>query len=96
MNLKPKTLMLIALAVLVMFFGTFFLTTCKSPASADDDDIATVVGCGQVRYGGITYNITGCGQSGVVSFDVTITQSGHTASFHITCSGGCISTAVPF
>ena len=96
MNLKPKTLMLIALAVLVMLFGTIFLTTCKSPASADDHDTATIVGCDRVRYGGFTYSITGCSQSGVVSFDVTITQSGHTASFHITCSGGCISSAVPF
>jgi len=41
MNLKSKTLMLIALAVLVTLFGTIFLTTCKSPASSDIEDTLT-------------------------------------------------------
>ena len=34
MNLKSKKLMLIALPVLVILFGTIFLPACKSPASA--------------------------------------------------------------
>ncbi len=42
MNLKPKTLMLIALTVLVVLFGTIFLTTCKSPASPDPTYTLTV------------------------------------------------------
>ncbi len=37
MNLKSKTLMLIALPVLVILFGTIFLPTCKSPASSTGD-----------------------------------------------------------
>jgi len=41
MNLKSKTLMLIALPVLVILFGTFFLSTCKSPASPDVEDSLT-------------------------------------------------------
>jgi hypothetical protein len=52
-----------------------------------------VVGCSSVKYQGYTYSITGCSQQGVASFDVTISQNGHTASFHITCSNGCIATA---
>jgi hypothetical protein len=38
MNLKSKKLMLIALPVLVILFGTIFLPTCKSPASSDTED----------------------------------------------------------
>jgi len=96
MNLKSKTLMSIALAVLVMLFGTIFFTTCKSTVGPDDNDdgTASVVGCNQVSYQGFTYTITGC-EPGVASFNVTITQSGHTASFRITCSGGCVSSATP-
>jgi len=41
MNLKSKTLMLIALPVLVTLFGTIFLPTCKSPASPDIEDTLT-------------------------------------------------------
>jgi hypothetical protein len=41
MNLKSKKLMLIALPVLVILFGTIFLPTCKSPASPDTEDVLT-------------------------------------------------------
>jgi len=95
MNLKPKKLILIAMAMLAMIFTTIFLTTCGNPASPEDENKATVVGCNLVSYKGVTYTITGCNQPGVASFNVTITQGGNTASFRITCSGGCIGSAVP-
>ena len=37
MNLKSKKLMLIALPVLVILFGTIFLPACKSPAATTGD-----------------------------------------------------------
>ncbi len=43
MNLKSKTLMSIPLVVLVMLFGTIFLTTCKSTMGPDEDDYSDAV-----------------------------------------------------
>jgi hypothetical protein len=86
--------------VLVMLFGTIFLATCKNPADQKADATATVVGCDKVKYKGVTYTIS-CDHPGLASFDVKATQiykkkGKSAASFHITCSGGCISEAVPF
>lgn len=72
-----------------MFSFTLAFLSCSK-----DDDVAKVVGCNKVEYKGFTYQIDGCSSGGVTSFDVEITQSGHTAAFHITCSGGCIKSAV--
>jgi hypothetical protein len=38
MNSKPKNLMSIAFVVLVMLFGTIFLTRCESTMGPDEDD----------------------------------------------------------
>jgi hypothetical protein len=43
MNLKSKNLMSIALVVLVILFGTIFLTTCESIMGPDDDDYSDAV-----------------------------------------------------
>jgi hypothetical protein len=43
MNLKSKTLMSIAPVVLVMLFGTIFLTTCESPMAPDEDGYSSDV-----------------------------------------------------
>ena len=40
MNLKSKTPMSIALVVLVMLFGTIFLTSCESTVGPDEDDFS--------------------------------------------------------
>lgn len=98
MKAKPEKIVLIGLLLLAVFWGAIFLEACKSPSSPDEDedeDKAKIVGCNKVSYKGVTYTITGCEQPGVASFDVTITQNLNTASFHITCSSGCISSAVP-
>jgi hypothetical protein len=50
-----------------------------------------IAGCNSVSYQGTTYSNLGCAV-GIASFTSTITQNGRTASFSITCSGGCIST----
>jgi hypothetical protein len=89
---SPKILFTI-LAVIVIAAGLIVLWAC----GGDDkqDNTPQIVGCNQVRYQGYTFNLGagggGC-QPGIASFDVTITQNGHTASFHIVCSGGCISS----
>jgi hypothetical protein len=72
----------ITLALIVMF-------GCKDDSK---DETPQVVGCTEVKYQGYTYTISGC-RNGVISFDVTTSQGGHTASFHITCSGGCVKGA---
>ncbi|MFC1575956.1 hypothetical protein ACFL5A_04875 [Gemmatimonadota bacterium] len=50
-----------------------------------------IVACNSVRYQGFTYTNIGCAP-GIASFDVDITSGTHSASFHITCSSGCVST----
>jgi len=87
MNLKSPKLriaMLIALAIVSVMI--IFLACGK------EDEKPQIVGCDSVKYKGFTYTNLGC-RPGVASVDVTTTQNGHTASFHITCSGGCISSA---
>jgi hypothetical protein len=59
--------------------------------SCEKNDEPEIVGCNSVKYQGYTYTILGC-EPGIASFDCTATQNGHTASFSITCSGGCISS----
>ena len=68
------------------------LLACGDDEKDKKDNTPQVVGCDQVKYQGYTYTISGC-QPGVASFDVTTNQNGHTASFHITCSSGCIASA---
>lgn len=73
----------------IMFVSIIYISCSKN----DDkqSDIPEIVGCNSVKYKGYTYTNLGCAQ-GIASFDVTTTQGGHTASFHITCSNGCISS----
>lgn len=82
--MKQK-LKLLILTVLVIAIGTLFFTTCK--ISAPD-----VVGCSKVKYKGVVFTLTTCSEYGASSYNVTTTQSGKTASFHITCSNRCIKT----
>ncbi len=85
---KSKILSAVVIVVLLLSF-TFVYFACSS----DKDDKAEVVGCNKVKYKGFTYTINGCSGGGVASFDTEVTQSGHTAAFHITCSAGCIKSA---
>ena len=80
--------------VVIMLMAIVFVSIiCMGCSKKDDekDDKPEIVGCNSVKYQGYTYTNLGCAQ-GIASFDVTTTQGGHTASFHITCSGGCISS----
>ena len=73
----------ISLVLLISVSG--FLLSCNKNKEPE------IVGCDRVSYKGTTYTIVGC-KGGAISFDTQVTQSGNTASFHITCSGGCISS----
>lgn len=75
------------------------LVALMLPAACGDGDSTTgsssaptVVACNSVSYKGTTYTNLGCAP-GIASFQVTITQSGQTACFSVTCSAGCVSSA---
>ena len=102
MNLKSKKLILIALPVLVILFGTIFLPTCKSPASPDTDDAAKkyflLVSVGEGITGnptsGQTLHSTGeevsysySLESGYTNLDVRIDNQPVNASGTITMNG---------
>lgn len=71
----------------------FFLTGAAALLflSCEKSNEPEIVGCNSVKYKGYTYTNLGC-TSNMLSMDVTVTQNGHTASFYITCSDGCISS----
>lgn len=85
MYLKPKNLSMSLLIAILFILSTGWLMQCSK------DEEPEIVGCNSVKYKGHTYTNLGCAQ-GIRSFDVTITQEGHSASFHIECSNGCISS----
>ena len=89
MNSKLKIISL-PIIFLILFSFSLIYVACSDDKN---DDKAEVVGCNEVKYKGFTYSINGCSSGGVASFDTEITQSGHTAAFHITCSNGCIQSA---
>lgn len=82
--------MKIAITILLCISFTLisFMTCSKKN---DKNDKPEIVDCNSVKYKGYTYTNLGCAP-GIASFNVTTTQGGHTASFYITCSGGCISS----
>ena len=57
----------------------------------EEEDKPEIVGCEKVEYQGYTYTLNGCTGGGVISYNVDIEQGGHKASFHVTCSNGCLS-----
>ena len=81
-----RVLIVLILAFIVV---SAFIIACSK--SENEDNKPEIVGCNSVKYKGYTYTNLGCAP-GIASFNVTTTQGGHTASFHITCSGGCIAT----
>lgn len=88
MKLQYPKLRVARSITLAIVSGMLILFACNK----EEEEKPEIVGCNSVKYKGYTYTGLGC-RPGLVSFDVTITQNGHTASFHITCSNGCISSA---
>lgn len=87
MNAKfNKTRLAVLLVLTIVSVMIIFFACGKKEAEKPE-----IVGCDSVKYKGFTYTGLGC-RPGVASFDVTITQNGHTASFHVTCTRGCISS----
>jgi hypothetical protein len=81
--------------ILIIVLGLFSLSlTFCSKKNEEGNNVPEVVSCDHVKYKGFTYYIGGCSGTGVASFDVTTTQNGNSASFHIVCSGGCIRSAI--
>jgi hypothetical protein len=75
-------------------FLALFLTVLSISGSCKKDDSSSgpeIVGCNSVKYQEYTFSNIGCAV-GISSFDIEITQNGHYAHFHITCSGGCVSS----
>ena len=73
----------------------FFLTICVFAflfISCEKNDEPEIIDCNSVKYKGYKYVDIGCNQPGIATQDITVTQNGHTASFYITCSDGCISS----
>ena len=79
----------------VMAFVFVLVSLCvgckKDEPTQPASDKPEIVGCNSVKYKGVTFANLGCAP-GIAGFDVDITQNGASASFHITCSGGCISS----
>jgi len=78
---------------LVLLFAsmTLFVRCDKDEPTQPTQDKPEIVGCNSVKYKGVTFSNIGC-SPGVASFDVSISQGGVSASFHVTCSSGCISS----
>jgi hypothetical protein len=87
---KMKTILLKTSVVVLILF---LVTLCNGCKEKDDpaQNVPEIVGCNSVNYQGQTFSNLGCAP-GISSFDIDISQNGHSASFHITCSGGCVST----
>jgi len=51
-----------------------------------------VTGCSTVRYQGVNFPVSACGQ-GASSAQINGTVNGVTACINVTCSAGCVSTA---
>jgi hypothetical protein len=62
--------------------------------SCEKNDEPKIIDCNSVKYEGYKYVDIGCNQPGIATEDITVTQNGHTASFFITCSDGCISSVI--
>ena len=92
LNAALRTCFIVA-TVLSVFL---LMQGCKnenSPATTSTNK-PLVTGCDTVSYQGTTWNLgSGSCSGGVSSYDVTITQNGKTAKFHITCQNGCIKSA---
>jgi hypothetical protein len=80
------------LALLVACIIAAVGLACSKDGGTSPSSGPTVSGCNSVTYQGFTYTTSGC-TGGVLSYQTTIGQSGHTACFNITCSSGCVSTA---
>lgn len=84
--MKTKSNLIFVSVLLIAGIFTCIYSGCKK------DEVPKIVDCNSVEYKGETYNNIGCAP-GVASFDVDITiQDGPSASFHVTCSDGCIAT----
>jgi len=79
MKTKSKIAILF-IALLVCSFVLISLMCSK-------DDKPEIAGCNSIKYNGETYNNVGCAP-GIRSFDISY---GDGASFHVECSGGCVS-----
>ncbi|MBM4167744.1 MAG: hypothetical protein FJ215_01095 [Ignavibacteria bacterium] len=75
----------------ILSFTLLFAQCDKDEPTQPTQDKPEIVGCNSVKYKGVTFSNIGCAP-GIASFDVSITQGGVSASFHVTCSGGCISS----
>lgn len=77
----------------IFLFMVLFTTSinCKKDDKEESSNIPEIVGCNSVKYQGYTFTNLGC-EPGIASLDVSISQNGHSADFHIICSGGCVST----
>jgi hypothetical protein len=92
MDQKVKGIRMALLFVSVVFFTlAVFLGCGKDDKNGGESDAPQIVGCNNVKYQGYTYSSLGCAP-GIASFDTDISQNGHSASFHVTCSNGCIKT----
>ena len=79
------------LHVVILFCLLLLLCfTCKKDDS-ESSSTPEIVGCNSVKYKGMTFSNIGCSY-GIESFDTDICQNGTCASFHVTCSGGCVSS----
>ncbi|MCB0581592.1 MAG: hypothetical protein KDD10_20070 [Phaeodactylibacter sp.] len=65
---------------------------CKKNDDSPSNAV-TILGCNKVEYRGNDFTIN-CAP-GVVSFQVTTTQNGNTASFMVECESGCLKTVTP-
>ncbi len=87
--MRHLTKIFVSAAALLLVGGCGDDTDAPGDASAPASTAPNIIGCNSVRYQGFTYSGIGCAP-GIASFDVTTTQNGHTASFHIECRGGCV------
>ena len=89
--MKKWMTQVLGLLGLVLILG-LYLFSCKKDDSASTSASTNpeIVGCNSVKYKGTTFSNIGC-SPGIASFDVSMSQNGVSASFHIICSNGCIS-----
>lgn len=88
-----KTILIKTSVIVFIFAMASLFSSCKK--NEDEGDASSnkpkIVGCNSVSYQGYTFNDLGC-EVGIASFDIDMTQNGHSGSFHVTCSNGCISS----
>jgi hypothetical protein len=83
---------LIKTCVIILFLALFSaFSDCKKDEKDQSSNTPEIVGCNSVKYQGYTFSNMGC-EPGIASFDLSITENGHSADFHVTCSGGCVSS----